>query len=98
MNHPFYARGVSLLDVVDVDPAPDGLGLDYTETIERSGHSNTWLMVASPPPSAFEKFWSELQELNCSYESTPMDTEVGGKPCTHSTSRRKPTSIAFCPS
>ena len=77
MNHPFYMHGVSFLDVVDAVRAPDGLGLDYAATIERSGHSNIWLMVVSPPPSAFEDLWSALQKLNCSYESTSMDTEDG---------------------
>jgi hypothetical protein len=39
MNSPFYARGVSFLDIVDVVPAADGSGLVYAGTIEKSGHS-----------------------------------------------------------
>jgi hypothetical protein len=77
MNSPFYARGVSYLDVVDVILAPDKLGLDYAGTLEKSGHSTIWLQVSSPPPPGFDEYWSSLQRLGCTYESASMNTEDG---------------------
>jgi hypothetical protein len=77
MNSPFYARGVSFLDIVDVVPASDGAGLDYAATIEKSGHSTIWLLVPSPPPLGFDNYWSSLQQLGCTYEYSSEDTEVG---------------------
>jgi hypothetical protein len=79
LNSPFYARGISYLDVVDVVPAPDGYGLDYARTIQKSGHSNIWLQVPSPPPKAFKYYWSSLHELGCTYESSSEDTKDGNK-------------------
>lgn len=79
LNSPFYAHGISYLDIVDVVPAPDGNGLNYARTIQKSGHSNIWLQVPSPPPKAFKYYWSSLQELGCRYERTEHDTEDGKK-------------------
>lgn len=77
LNSPFYFRGVSRFDVVDVVPAPNGLGLDYSTTVEKSGHSNIWLQVVFPAPAAFEGPWSMLRDLGCVCESTLMNTENG---------------------
>jgi len=79
LNSPFFTRGISRLDIVDVVPAPDGSGLDYASTIQKSGHSNIWLQVPSPLPKAFKYYWSALQELGCRYEGHEMDTEDGKK-------------------
>jgi hypothetical protein len=79
MNSPFFARGVSYLDVVRAIPAPDGLGLDYAGTIEKSGHSTIWLMVPSGPPAGFHNYWVSLQKLHCNYEGEFMNTAGGGQ-------------------
>jgi hypothetical protein len=79
LNSPFYARGISHLDVVDALPAADGFGLDYAGTIQKSGNSNIWLLVPSPPPPEFDQYWSLLQRSGCTYESTSKDTEDGRK-------------------
>lgn len=56
MNSPYYARGVSYLDIVRAEEAPDGLGLDYAGTVESSGHSTVWLQA--PQNSAeFARHW-----------------------------------------
>lgn len=74
LNSPFYARGVSYLDIVDVTLAPDKSALEYAGTIEKSGHSNIWLLVRSPPPARFDDCWASLRRLGCTYESSSEDT------------------------
>jgi hypothetical protein len=77
MNSPFYARGVSYLDIVRAIPAPDGYGIDYAGIVEKSGHSTIWLLVPSGPPPGFNNYWLSLERLHCSYESSSMDTKDG---------------------
>jgi hypothetical protein len=78
MNSPFYARGVSYLDVVDVILAPDRLGLDYAGTLEKSGHSTIWLLVPDDLLAGFKKYWPSLGRLGCTYEGSSENT-VDGK-------------------
>jgi hypothetical protein len=78
MNSPFYARGISYLDVVDVILAPDKLGLDYAGTLEKSGHSTIWLLVPDDLPAGFKDYWQSLKRLGCTYEWSSEDT-VDGK-------------------
>jgi hypothetical protein len=77
MNSPYFARGVSYLDIVRAIPAPDGYGLDYAGIIEKSWHSTIWLMVPSGPPAHFNNYWSPLQQMHCTYEGQFMNTEAG---------------------
>jgi hypothetical protein len=77
MNSPFHARGVSYLDIVRAMPAPDGYGIDYAGTVEKSGHSTIWLMVPFGPPAGFNNYWLSLERLHCTYESSSMDTTDG---------------------
>jgi Domain of unknown function (DUF4265) len=77
MNSPFYARGVSYLDIVRAVPAPDGYGIDYAGIVEKSGHSTIWLLVPSGPPAGFNSCWLSLARLHCTYESSSEDTEDG---------------------
>jgi hypothetical protein len=77
MNSPFYARGVSYLDVVDVILAPDKLGLDYAGTLEKSGHSTIWLLVPDDLPASFKEHWPSLQRLSCTYEWSSEDMADG---------------------
>lgn len=72
MNSPFFARGVSYLDIVRAMPAPDGYGIDYAGTVEKSGHSTIWLLVPSGPPPGFNNLWSSLLQLHCNYEAELM--------------------------
>jgi hypothetical protein len=78
MNSPFYARGVSYLDIVRALPAPDGSGLDYAGIVEKSGHSTIWLLVPFEPPAGFKNYWLSLERLGCTYEWSSEDT-VDGK-------------------
>jgi hypothetical protein len=70
-NSPFYAHGVSYLDVVRGIPEEDGEGLEYGGTIEKSGHSTIWLMVPAGP--GFDYYWPSLQDLGCTYEGSIED-------------------------
>ena len=79
MNSPFYARGVSYLDIVRALPAPDGYGIDYAGTVEKSGHSTIWLMVPPGPPPSFNSCWASLLQLHCNYEGEFLDTKDGRK-------------------
>jgi hypothetical protein len=74
MNSPFFAHGVSYLDVVRGIPEEDGEGLEYGGTIEKSGHSNIWLLAPDGP--GFDKYWPPLQELGCTYEGSKEDTKA----------------------
>ena len=76
MNSPYYARGVSYLDIVRAEEAPDGLGLDYAGTVEPSGHSTVWLQAPNTPE--FARHWQKLHSMGCTYEGLNMST-VGGK-------------------
>jgi hypothetical protein len=76
MNSPFYARGVSFLDIVRAEEAHDGTGLEYAGTIRRSGHSTIWLLVPLGS-SKFAEHWDLLHSKDCTYESTTMDTQLG---------------------
>jgi hypothetical protein len=78
MNSPFYARGVSYLDVVDVILASDKLGLDYAGTLEKSGHSTIWLLLPDDLLAGFKEYWPSLERLGCTYESSSENT-VDGK-------------------
>jgi hypothetical protein len=77
MNSPFYARGVSYLDVVDVILAPDKLGLDYAGTLEKSGHSTIWLLVPDDLAAGFNEYWPVLERLGCTYEFSSENTADG---------------------
>jgi hypothetical protein len=77
MNSPFYARGVSYLDVVDVILAPNKLGLDYAGTLENSGHSTIWLLVPDDRPAGFKEYWPVLERLGCTYEFSSENTADG---------------------
>jgi len=76
LNSPFYARGVSYLDVVQAVPEEDGLGLEYAGTLQNSGHSTIWLL-AEPESSTFSNCWSELQKMGCTYERSAESTAYG---------------------
>ena len=76
-NTPFFAEGVSFLDMVSAKPDRGGDGLEFVGVIERSGHS-TYLILAPVDSTSFEENWKVLEDLGCSYESTTFPTK-GGK-------------------
>jgi uncharacterized protein DUF4265 len=74
MNSPFYARGVSFMDIVRIVSAEDGF-LEYAGIIEKSGHSTIWLLVPADSLS-FEEFWSPLHESGCRYEGADHENRI----------------------
>lgn len=77
-NSPFYAEGVSFLDMVRAKPDRDGDGLEFAGVIERSGHS-TYLILIPADSTGFAESWKALEDLGCSYESATLETRGGRK-------------------
>ncbi|HEY1961986.1 MAG TPA: DUF4265 domain-containing protein [Rhizomicrobium sp.] len=65
-NTPFYAKGVSFLDVIRAEPDEQG-SLRYCGTVGRGGHSTYRIIVNDA--AGFGALWGELESLGCSYES-----------------------------
>jgi len=78
MNSPFFARGVSHLDIVRAAPREDGTGLQFAGVLDHAGHS-TYMILATPKPPGFEEYWGKLEALGCTYESTTINTRHGKK-------------------
>jgi len=68
-NSPFYARGVSFLDIVEAYPAGVVGRFKFDRVIQKSGHSTYRLMV-DKMNGEFPVWWSRLENLGCTYEST----------------------------
>ena len=78
-NSPFFAEGVSFLDVVSARPEePHGGDLEFVGVIERGGHS-TYLILVPADSLGFTKYWGALQDLGCSYESKRFSAREGGE-------------------
>jgi hypothetical protein len=77
LNSPFYATGVSFLDVVEATPI-DGSTRGYTfrDVVERSGHS-TFMILAKPDEPRLNAYWKLLEQAGCSYESGTIDLGIG---------------------
>lgn len=67
LNSPFYARGVNYQDLVLAKLSDDGLMLEFTEVVQRGGHS-TYMLLRPEHAPAFDKSWAKLAELGCTYE------------------------------
>jgi hypothetical protein len=68
-NVPFYARGVSVEDVVHARFEDDGLV--FSSVAARSGHSTYRLFVKGGIESAeFRLWWRRLETLGCSFEQS----------------------------
>ena len=67
-NTPFYAKGVSFEDVAFIQEKDDGL---WFESISlAAGHSTYRILLdKSIPKTDFQKYWSPIENLGCSYES-----------------------------
>jgi Domain of unknown function (DUF4265) len=77
-NSPFFAEGVSFLDIVGTKPDRDGDGLEFAGVIERSGHS-TYLILVPADSIDFAENWKVLEDLGCSYESKTLAMKGGKK-------------------
>jgi len=69
MNSPFYARGVSYLDVVRATPVGDANVFQFEAVLERSGHS-TYMLIMQADEARVNAYWNRLQAMGCTYEST----------------------------
>jgi Domain of unknown function (DUF4265) len=76
LNSPFYARGVSFKDVVKASPSGDGRTFEFERVIRRSGHS-TYRLLVEPGAPNFQTYWAMLEQRGCSYESGPIDMNIG---------------------
>ena len=77
-NSPFFARGVSFLDIVYAVPSTDGLGMEFAGVVERSGHS-TYMLLVPLLQENFDLYWNKLEKLGCSFEKTKIITSEGEK-------------------
>jgi uncharacterized protein DUF4265 len=67
-NSPFYAKGVSYLDIVDAKESAPGAGdWKYSRTHLPSGHS-TYRILIDKGRSDFAEWWSKLEAKGCTYE------------------------------
>jgi hypothetical protein len=78
MNSPFHAEGVSFLDTVFVRMEKEewGTRFVFAGVAVRGGHS-TYFVLAPMECPEFEKYWSQLEALGCSYESGDAHTSYG---------------------
>jgi len=75
-NSPFFARGVSFLDLVRAVPRPDSGQLEFVEVIGRGGHS-TYMLLVPPESRDFGEAWAKLARLGCTYESMSIHLSIG---------------------
>lgn len=67
LNTPFYAKGLSVDDVVAATLAPDGY--EFDSVIERSGHS-TYRLIPEDKDQVAQGLM-DLQRLRCTWEEGP---------------------------
>jgi hypothetical protein len=66
-NIPFYAKGVALGDVVEVDPDADG-ALVYRNVVRRGGHSTYRVLLLAPAPDDPGKTVNDLRAIGFEVE------------------------------
>jgi hypothetical protein len=68
-NSPFFAYGVSWLDVVEAEPDESGF-LAMTGVVEKTGHRTVRVILEEELQVTIEDvpIWPRLQELGCTYE------------------------------
>jgi hypothetical protein len=64
-NIPFYARGVSLDDIVCVD---DEVDLSFLKVAQPGGHSTYRVFLSKGMTMELSKSWRELEWIGCAYE------------------------------
>jgi Domain of unknown function (DUF4265) len=67
LNSPWYAKGLSYLDVVEARPAFDGL-LQFCGKIGTAGHSTYRLLIEND--ANWKPHWDKLGSLGCTYEES----------------------------
>jgi Domain of unknown function (DUF4265) len=77
-NSPFYAIGVSHLDVVAVRPAEDNITFDFERVVERSGHS-TYMLLLKADDADVQSRWLVLEKMGCTYESAAIKLSMGDR-------------------
>jgi len=70
LNTPWYAKGLSYLDVVQAAPASDG-SLQFCRKLGTAGHSTYRLLLENE--STWKSYWGELESLGCTYEESTND-------------------------
>ncbi len=67
-NSPFFARGVSYLDIVmgELRPGDDDT-IHYIKTYRPSRHS-TYRAIVKDGEYRFDEYWNKLQNYGCTYE------------------------------
>jgi hypothetical protein len=77
-NSPLYVLGIAYKDVVTATGVPDG-PLTFSQVVSRGGHSNYQLVLESGvTKKQFEQYWSPIESLGCSYESSADPEDVFG--------------------
>ena len=67
-NSPFFAKGVSYMDVVEAIEDPHDAGeFEYQRTLSASGHS-TYRILVPKNSGRFKSWWEKLAALGCTYE------------------------------
>lgn len=71
-NTPYFAKGVSLDDVVIGEERIDG-GLYFVQSKEAAGHSTFRVLVLkNTTDNILDKYWAPLAALGCTFESTTL--------------------------
>jgi Domain of unknown function (DUF4265) len=73
-NSPFYVKGVSFMDIVEAHPAGKVGRVRFHQIIQKGGHS-TYRLALDKANSDFPDWWSRLQGLGCTYESTHLGNQ-----------------------
>jgi len=74
-NTPFYAKGISFEDIVFVKNARGKLV--FCSVSIYGGHSTyRVLLTEEVPKGVFLKYWSPLEELGCTYESSENPYQI----------------------
>jgi hypothetical protein len=79
-NIPFHAEGVSFLDTVFVRMVrvEGGVFFRFDGVAARGGHSTYMILTPMECPE-FPRYWGQLHELGCRYESGDLHTSYGHK-------------------
>ena len=75
-NSPFYAKGVSFLDIVEAIEDPEIPGVfQYRRTLKPSGNS-TYRILVDTGSNLFSTYWENLAALGCTYEWADQGTTL----------------------
>lgn len=72
LNTPFYAKGLSFLDLVQGSMMDESM-YQFSVVTTRSGHSTYRVIVLDE--SRFDAYWEKLSILKCTYESGYFDNK-----------------------